>query len=73
VTPLHAIGEFVRNLFLHVPMGAARALFLALPIALLLWVALRKPDGDEPPALSRRLKFWATVALAIQIAIYCLL
>lgn len=73
MTPLHAIGEFVRNLFLQVPMGAARALFLALPIVLLVWVARRKPDAVEPPALSRRLKFWATVALVIQIVIYCVL
>ena len=73
MTPLHVIGEFVRNLFLRVPMGAARALFLALPIALLVWVMLRKPDADEPASLSRRLKIWAAAALVIQIVIYCLL
>jgi hypothetical protein len=73
VTPLHYIGEFVRNLFLHVPMGAARALFLALPIALLIWVMLRKPEAEEPASLSRQLKIWAAAALVVQIAIYCLL
>lgn len=73
MTPLHWLGGLLRELLLAVPMGAARALFLALPIALLVWVVLRKPDPEEPAALSRQLKIWAVVALAVQVAIYAVL
>lgn len=73
MTPLHAIGAFVRELFLLVPMGVVRALFLAVPVLLLVWVLRRKSDPDEPAALSRQLRIWASVALLVQIAIYWLM
>ncbi|MEW6306805.1 MAG: hypothetical protein AB1705_25345 [Verrucomicrobiota bacterium] len=67
----------IRNALLHVPLGAARALFLLVLVALLVWV-LRLPRGQTSPGegqvkLSENLKLWTAVTLGIQIAIYALL
>ncbi len=77
MTPLHDVGNFLRDLLLRVPLPVARALFIALPAVLLVWV-LRLPREEtmplEPhPSAAADLRWWAAAALAIQIAIYTLL
>jgi len=77
MTPLHWIGETVRNALLSVPLWGARALFIALPAVVLVWVLLLPqkettfvgPDG-VPGA---NLKWGAAVALIAHIVIYSLL
>jgi hypothetical protein len=76
-TPLHLIGEAVRNLLLLVPMWGARALFIALPALVLLWV-LRLPnrettDTDREGRRSANLKWGAAAALLLQMVIYAVL
>ncbi len=61
MTPLHTIGEFVRNLMLRIPLPAVRVLFVGLLVALLLWV-LRLPREEtvapgEPTRWYTNLKF----------------
>lgn len=77
MTPLHHIGQFVRELFLQIPLPVARGLFLALPILLLIWVWLLPREATTPPGGTARwdenLKLGATVALMLQIVIYSLL
>ena len=77
MTPLHHIGEFFRNLLLHVPLGVARALFVAVPLTLLLWV-LWLPRRQTTPGTpnskpAENLKIWAALALGIQVLIYLIL
>jgi hypothetical protein len=79
MTPLHWIGEAIRQAVLAVPMGVVRALFVALFLGLLVWV-LRLPGertrqpvtGDGRAGLSGNLKLWAALALLIQALIYLL-
>jgi hypothetical protein len=77
MTPLHTIGNFVRDAFLQVPLPLARTLFIALPALLLVWVlslpkeAVACPNATAPPRWDENLKLWAAVALTIQVAIYC--
>jgi len=79
VTPLHYIGDFLRELLLAVPLPAARALFLAVPIALLIWVLLLPRQdvtasaGEARGGWSTNLKVWAALALLVQILIYSVL
>ena len=77
MTPLHYIGNFVRDQLLLIPLPVVRALFLALPILLLIWVFRLPRQATTPPESTGRwdenLKLWAGVALGIQIVIYCLL
>ena len=74
MTPLHAIGNFFRDLFLKVPLEVVRGLFLLLPIALLVWVLFLPRSQTTPPDRESRwdenLKLWAGFALLIQILIY---
>ncbi|MBM4001452.1 MAG: hypothetical protein FJ297_18280 [Planctomycetes bacterium] len=74
MTPIHAFGEFVRRIFMAVPLGAARGLFLGLLVGLFVWVLTLPAESTWPDTGSRgptaNLKVWACVALAIQIAIY---
>ena len=79
MTPLHTVGNTLRELLSQIPLPVVRLLFLSLPVLLLIWV-LRLPRAETtPPGAESRvrwdenLKLWAAVALAIQIAIYCLL
>ncbi len=77
MTPLHEIGEMVRQWMLAVPMPVVRCLFVALPVIVLVWM-LRLPKSEtEPPGGAQRwdenLKIGAGAALVIQIVIYCLL
>ena len=77
MTPLHSIGEEVREVLLSVPLWGARALFIALPAVVLLWV-LRLPREETAQigpngVAGANLKWGAAVALVIQIAIYAIL
>ncbi len=77
MTPLHAIGEVVRELLLQIPLSTVRVLFLAVPILLLVWVLRLPREATTPPDGTGRwdqnLKVWASVSLVIQIVIYSLL
>jgi hypothetical protein len=64
VTPLHYLGDLVRELFARIPLPVARAIFLAVPVLLLVWV-LRLPREETTPP--------AAAALVLQIVIYALL
>ncbi len=74
MTPLHWIGDNLRELLLGIPLPAVRAAFVALPLALLIWVLFLPAQQTRPPsgrhAISGNLKLWSVVALAIQVAIY---
>jgi hypothetical protein len=77
VSVLHQIGDLLREALLAVPLWAARVLFLALPVVVLVWVltlpgAETRPPG-RPARASENLKIWAALALVIQIVIYSLL
>ena len=77
MSPLHHIGEFLRNLLLHIPLGVVRAMFLLLLAALLTWVLflpreqVTSSDASLPKATN--LKIWAAAALIIQLLIYTFL
>lgn len=77
MTPLHTIGDFVRELMLQIPLSAARVLFIALLTSLLIWVLTLPREATTPPDgtghWSENLKIGAGIALLVQIAIYCLL
>ena len=74
MTPLHAIGNFCRDLLLHVPLDVVRGLFVLLPVVLLIWVLRLPREETKPPKGNNRwdenLKLWAGIALVIQILIY---
>ena len=74
MTPLHQIGNALRDLLLAIPLPVVRILFLLVPLVLLLWVLLLPRDHTSPPDGKRRLgenlKIWAALALLIQIVIY---
>ena len=77
MTPLHSIGDFVRELLLQIPLSIVRVLFLAVPTVLLIWVLRLSHEATTPPNGTGRwdenLKVWAGLALAIQIVIYSML
>ena len=77
MTPLHHIGQLVRDLLLQIPLPVVRALFLAVPILLLIWVLRLPREATTPPESEGRagenLKYAAALALLIQIAIYSVL
>ncbi len=76
MSPLHQFGLLLRQALAAVPLSAVRLLFVAVPLLILVWV-LTLPDdrtcrpGDS--SLWNNLKWWAAVALLIQIAIYVLI
>ena len=79
MSPLHQIGEAIRELLLRIPLGTARGLFLLFLAGLLLWVltlprAQTIPPGGEARKvrMSEQLKFWAAVSLVVQLLIYAL-
>jgi hypothetical protein len=74
MTPLHGLGDFLRELLLRVPMGMVRGMFLAMFIVLLLWVlSLPREEVTNPERRTQNLKPWAVLALVVQILIYSLL
>lgn len=74
MTILHHIGNAIREWLLAIPLPAVRGLFLGLLALVLLWVWLLPNEETTPPEGARRwdenLKFGATLALLLQIAIY---
>ena len=77
MSPLHHLGQYLREFLGQIPLSAVRLLFLATLAALLIWV-LRLPAAmTTPPGGARRwdenLKFGACIALILQILIYAFL
>ncbi len=80
MTPLHWIGDLIRQAVIAVPMGAVRALFVALLLGLLVWVLRLPKERTRPPledgsgydekSLSGNLKLWAALALGLMALIY---
>lgn len=72
MTPLHHLGEYLRQALEAIPLPFARMLFLALLGGVLLWVLLlpRSETSGSSPRFAENLKLWATLALLIQLAIY---
>ena len=79
MTPLHQIGEAIRQALLQIPLGAARALFLLFLAALLAWVLFLprhqtvRPNAQGNVPLSENLKLWAALSLVLQLIIYSVL
>ena len=77
MTPLHHIGEFVRDALLAIPLWAVRALFVGSLAVLLVWVLRLPRTATTPPDGARRwdqnLKGPAAIAVAIPLLIYSLL
>ncbi|OHB74973.1 MAG: hypothetical protein A2W31_11910 [Planctomycetes bacterium RBG_16_64_10] len=77
MTPLHQVGQWVREMLLRIPLPVVRAIFLAVPILLLVWVLslprseTRSPEGTG--GWSGDLKVMAAVALLLQVVVYSLL
>lgn len=77
MTPLHTIGDLVRDLLLQVPLSVVRGVFVAIPLLLLIWV-LRLPKEETAPAeptgrWGENLKIGAGAALLIQVLVYTFL
>jgi len=74
MTPLHDIGDWLRNTLMLIPMGVVRGLFLAVPGVLIVWVLSLPRASTTPPRIRGRpfenLKLWAVLALLIQMLIY---
>lgn len=74
MTPLHYIGNAIRDLLLSIPMGAVRILFVGTLVSLLIWVLRLPRERTTPKGGAKRwdenLKLGATLAIAIQIVIY---
>jgi hypothetical protein len=77
MTPLHDIGDALRDWLSAVPLGAVRGLFVGTPLVLLIWVWRLPRHATSPPGGPRRwdenLKITATAALVVQILIYSFL
>jgi hypothetical protein len=74
MTPLHGIGDFLRDLLMQVPLGVVRGMFLAVFVLLLLWVIrLPREAVINPERTTQNLKPWAVLALIVQIIIYSIL
>ena len=74
MTPLHTIGQLLRDAAIATPLPLVRVLFLAVPILLMVWV-LRLPVSETtragaPGELRTNLKLWACLALLIQVLVY---
>jgi hypothetical protein len=70
---LHYVGQWLRDALLLIPLGVVRAMFVALPALLILWV-ISLPRASTTPGPDSRavenLKLWAIIALMIQVIIY---
>jgi hypothetical protein len=76
MTPLHHLGDFLREWFASIPLAVVRGIFIAVPVVLLIWVLLLPRHVTTPPGGPQRwdanLKIWAALALVIQIILYCI-
>ena len=77
MTPLHSIGDALRELLQSIPLPAVRVLFVGTLVLILLWV-LRLPRSVVTPEQAsgrwdENLKPIAVLSLLIQIVIYLLL
>ena len=76
MTPLHCIGDWLRDVLLLIPMGVVRVLFVAVPGLLIIWVLSLPRASTTPPGTKGRpldnLKLWAVLALLIQVVIYAI-
>ena len=74
MTPLHYIGEWLRESLALIPMPLVRLLFVIVPLAVLFWVVTLPAESTKPEESSvhwcENLKVWAVLALLIQAAIY---
>ena len=77
MSPLHQIGDAIREVLLKIPLEAVRGLFLLFFAALLIWVLTLPRAQTTPPGtergklrLSENLKLWAAVSLVLQLLIY---
>lgn len=76
MTPLHHLGDFLRNLLLQIPLGLVKIIFIAVPLLLLIWVMRRPRDQSADPSQSDKpvdLRPWAALALGFQVLIYLFL
>ena len=74
MTPLHELGELLRQSLQAIPLPLVRCLFVGSLVALLIWV-MRLPESATTPAggakrWDENLKIGAAAALLIQILIY---
>lgn len=75
MTPLHHFGDFIRENVALIPLSWVKAVFLAIPAVILIWVLFlpkseTTPHVDRPIRWDENLKFGATLALGFQILIY---
>ncbi|QDT33435.1 hypothetical protein [Thalassoglobus polymorphus] len=77
MSPLHYIGQIVREALQMIPMWGVRLLFVGTLVALLIWV-LRLPESETTPEggakrWDENLKLGASLALILQIIVYSFL
>jgi len=73
MTPLHHIGNFIRDLMVQIPLWCVRGLFVGTLVAVLIWVLTLPRENTTPENAThwyQNLKVWASLALTIQILIY---
>jgi hypothetical protein len=76
MTPLHQIGDWLRETLQHVPLSVARVVFLLIFAGLIAWTlslpASQTQRPQTPARLSENLKIWAVLALLFQVMVYLL-
>ena len=74
MSPLHVVGEFIRQGLLQIPMGLVRGLFVGSLAIVLVWVLRLPKQITEPESGAQHwdenLKIGASLALVLQILIY---
>ena len=74
---LHYIGDAVRNSMAQIPLPIVRALFVLALASLLVWILLLPAEQTRPPDRPARrgenLRFWAALAIGVQLLIYLFL
>jgi hypothetical protein len=76
MTPLHNLGEFIRQSLLLIPLSGVRILFVGTLLAMAMWIVMLPKERTQPIGGAKRwdenLKIGALLALLIQIVVYCL-
>jgi len=72
---LDEVGNALHRTFSLIPLSVVRSVFIAVLLLTMLWV-LRLPNPEITPTgrtarWDDNLKLWAWLALALQVAIYC--